>query len=408
MADIVYPASMRKVSYLQENCSSCMLNKNSRLPLYGEGKKGVLIVFEKQESIQQISKTYGVGSKFEFIIDILEDYNMYIDEDCWVTSAIQCYGQTVSQDNADCCKPALQRLINQLKPKLIIALGDITAKVLMSDLFAKEISVDRFHGFLHNNRQYKCNIMITYAPHSVKGDKRPTTIDDLIIKRDIHVAIKSLSSPRIEWKDEKECIHLLNDKQAVEYLKTAISNPAKRYNAFDYESNCLRPYNDDAKLYCVSIADSVDNAVAFMLNDNTIPLFKEWLKTPQICKIAHNSAFERSWSIVKLGVTPVNFKIDTMLLMHVLDNRANKILGIKFLAPVLIGCDVWNAHIEGYLESNKQDKAQHGSYAINSIHKIPLRQLLTYDAIDSLVEFRVFKLLMEWLKTYYDRFPDEE
>ena len=46
MADIEFPAVMRKVTYSTENCGACMLNKQSKLPLYGRGGKIILIVFE--------------------------------------------------------------------------------------------------------------------------------------------------------------------------------------------------------------------------------------------------------------------------------------------------------------------------------------------------------------------------
>ena len=74
MADIEFPAVMRRVTYSTENCGACMLNKQSKLPLYGRGGKKILIVFEKQEAINQTSKTYAVGSKFDFVKDFLEEF----------------------------------------------------------------------------------------------------------------------------------------------------------------------------------------------------------------------------------------------------------------------------------------------------------------------------------------------
>ena len=90
---------------------------------------------------------------------------------------------------------------------------------------------------------------------------------------------------------------------------------------------------------------------------------------------------------------------DTMLLFHAMDNRKYKVRTIKFLGPMLTGCQIWNERIEGYFESDTE-----GSYGINKIRQIPQRQLLIYNAMDSLIEFRVFNVLMEQLKDYEKTF----
>lgn len=405
MAGFVYPNSMLKASYAVENCPSCGLHRNSRLQLFGQGKKRILILFDKQESIQQVSHTYGVGDKYEFIKDVLGTYHIYPDEDCWITSIVQCYGN-VELHHAECCYPYIVKVIKKLQPELIIAFGEFAPKVILKPLLGN-VSVDQVHGFVHTNRDLHCRIMFTYAPHSNIKGKRSDNVDDLIIKRDIHNAINALEMPFPEWKDETGCIHILNDKAAVEWLETAINDKRKRYMAFDYETNCLRPYNADAKLLCVSIADSVDNSVSFMLNDNTIPSFIDWLKTDHIAKIAHNTAFERQWSAVKLRTQPHQLICDTMLLAHSLDNREIKWLSIKFLSPLLTGSAVWNDAVEQYIHPLKQDEAEHGSYAINRLHEVPQRQLLLYCGIDSLVEYRVAILLNKLMNTFYEGFYAE-
>jgi hypothetical protein len=109
--------------------------------------------------------------------------------------------------------------------------------------------------------------------------------------------------------------------------------------------------------------------------------------------------------MVKLGVTPYKLVHDTMLMAHTLDNRDRTWLSIKFLAPMLTGCAVWNNHIEPYF---KTDKEKYGEYGINRIHEIPLRDLLKYNALDSLLELRTFKILMQYMKDFYNTFPNDE
>ena len=206
-------------------------------------------------------------------------------------------------------------------------------------------------------------------------------------------------------KDENQCIRVLTPKDAVNELKMRIADETPRYAALDYEANCLKPYNENAKLYSCAISEDVNDSFAFMLDDTTIPYMKEYWRTKNITKIAHNTAYERTWTMVKLGVTPYKLVHDTMLMAHTLDNRDRTWLSIKFLAPMLTGCAIWNNHIEPYF---KTDKEKYGEYGINRIHEIPQRDLLKYNGYDALLELRVFHILMSYLKTYYNTFPSED
>ena len=400
MADIEFPAVMRRVTYSTENCGACMLNKQSKLPLYGRGGKKILIVFEKQEAINQTSKTYAVGSKFDFVKDFLEENNIYMDTDCWVTSAIQCYSTSIEYKQAQCCKPALQRTIKMLKPELVIAFGDLTCKMLLEDNL-DGVSIDLCHGLLHNSRNFNCNMLFTFSPHTARKNSKTDDIDALIIKSDLRVALNSLKTPYKAWKDEKECVTILTPKQSIQWLKNEINNTTKRYVAFDYECNSLRGYSKASKIVCVSIATDLDTVHVFDITDENKNTFIEWLKTDHLIKIAHNSAYERQFSINKLGVNPHKLHIDTMLLAHILDNREINWFSIKFLAKMLLGTPEWETNTKKLLKASKKDDEKYGSYALNKIDLVPKRQLLTYCGVDSLVELRVASIFLKQLNNFY-------
>lgn len=405
MRGFQYPDSMRKVEYATPNCSACMLRKDTRLQLFGAGGKKILILLDAQDASQQSLKTYGTGEKFSVIKDILEQYGIDIAEDCWTSSVVQCFTLEPAEKNAICCKPLTDRLINTLKPTLIIAFGELCAKVLLDGLITDGIYLDRVHGVVHNSRTYGCNIMFTYMPHKPTYN---TTVDDLIIRRDIHRAVISLHSKRRQWKDEKSCVRILGEDAAIAQLEDCIKNPVKRFAALDYETNSLRPYNKNAKVLSMAISESANDSFSFQLTEKVIPHMVRYWQTEHIMKIAHNTAFERMWTAVKLHVLPVNLKVDTMILMHVLDNRETTFLSIKFLAPMLLGCGSWDGFISRYIDATREDKIGYGSYALNAMEQAPVRQLLLYNGIDSLVEYRVFIELMELLNTYGLTFPNED
>lgn len=389
--------------YAQSNCTACRLNCKSKIQLAGKGKKRILVLTDKQDAIQQATKTYMRGDHYTYIRDVLYQYGLSTD-DYWMTSTIQCYSEKPTEHHALHCKPNIIKLIKTLKPVLVIGFGQFTASVLLSDSIVdgKGINIERVHGFLHPDRKLNCNMMFTYAPHPSAYSK--DSVEDKLIRRDVHVAVQSLKKPCMEFKDESQCVRVLSPKEAVSELEKCIKNDTERYSALDYETNCLKPYNSNSKLVSCAISEDWNDSFAFLIDDLTAPLLRQYWRTKHITKIAHNTAFERTWTMIKLGVTPYRLIHDSMLLAHGLDNRPD-ILSIKFLAPMLTGCALWNKHIEPYFET---DKKKYGEYGLNRISEIPVRQLLTYNGYDALLELRVFMLLMDYIKDYYGTFPTEE
>ena len=388
------------------NCTACRLNKDSKLQLAGEGKRKLLVILEYQDAIQQATKTYMRGERYAYIRDVLAQYGL-TPADYWITSAIQCYANEPTVARAVHCKPNIVSLIKTLQPSFVLGFGQATASAMLQDAIADGggTDLDRVHGFVHPDRVLGCRMLFTYNPHPSTYTRN--SIEDNIIRRDIHIAMREFSKPAVTYRDELECVRILTPSEAVSELTARIADKTERVVALDYETNALKPYNSDSKLLSCAISEDENDSFAFMLTDETIPLLRDYWRTPHITKVAHNSAFERVWTMVKLGVTPYKLLHDTMLLAHGLDNREGRWLSIKFLAPMLTGCAIWNKHIEMFLESTAAAKAQRGEYSLNRIHEIPVRQLLTYNAVDSLVELRVFHILIQYLREYYDTFPSD-
>ena len=70
-----------------------------------------------------------------------------------------------------------------------------------------------------------------------------------------------------------------------------------------------------------------------------------------------------------------------MLAAHVL-NYARGVTGLKFQAFVLLGAESYNNHIEPFLKSV-------GKSPFNRIQDIDLKDLLLYNGLDSLLEYKV-------------------
>ena len=104
MIDLEY-SGIPSLAVCNPDCISCGLNRSSGISVYGNGAKRMLIVFDAQTSIMATSKSYGIGHEFTFIKNQLYKYGIVAEEDCWVTSAVQCYSPSVTSRHMDCCRP---------------------------------------------------------------------------------------------------------------------------------------------------------------------------------------------------------------------------------------------------------------------------------------------------------------
>ena len=71
---------------------------------------------------------------------------------------------------------------------------------------------------------------------------------DRIVERDIHLAVMALQTPYKAWKEEKQCVSVCSQKEAVKRLAGAIANTKERWMALDYETTGLKPHNANQKL----------------------------------------------------------------------------------------------------------------------------------------------------------------
>jgi coenzyme F420-reducing hydrogenase alpha subunit len=118
----------------------------------------------------------------------------------------------------------------------------------------------------------------------------------------------------------------------------------------------------------------------------------ELLSNSNIGKIAHNMKFEHSWAKEKLGVEVQGWEWDTMLMSHVQDNRQG-ITSLKYQTYVQMGIIDYSSMIEPYLEGIEKKNG-------NSLNRVPelisthdgKQQLLKYNALDAVYEYRLWKL----------------
>lgn len=365
-------------------CGSCGLFRTCNSPkmkYVGKGEKKILIVTENptQEEDRNGNGTY-LGASGAFLKECLRENGIDLFEDCWRINAIQCYpGEEVPTDNQIlACSPNLIKTVLELQPVSIILLGTVAVKALLSWAWKDSIgSGETWMGMNIPCQKLNSWINPTYSPNFLLKKDDPL-YDRMFLK---HLK-KSLLKTKAPWKKDPEHIKkveiIINPKEVISIIEEQMG--ISKTIAFDYETNALKPEIEGAKIVSCSICFDGKKTIAFPFSPSVIPSFVELLKSP-IQKIASNLKFEERWSRYHLKTRVRNWYWDTMIAAHVIDNRP-EITSIKFQSFVLLGTPSYNDNVKEYLKSKEKSK-------LNRIHEIPVNELLLYNGLDSLLEYKV-------------------
>jgi len=150
--------------------------------------------------------------------------------------------------------------------------------------------------------------------------------------------------------------------------------------AFDYETTGLKPDRPEQQIVsCSFCLDGYETWACRIDKKSHAALSKVLLSL--LPKIAANMKFEERWTRAKLGHGVANWDWDTMVAAHVLDNRPG-ITSLKFQAYVQFGIGEYDSTVAPYLRSDS-------SNGLNRIREVPIQDLLLYNGLDSLIEFKL-------------------
>ena len=375
-------------------CGLCGRYKNCKspkMPPTGRGRKKILFIAEAPGEEEDKNNIQLIGRSGQLLRRHLRKMNIDLDRDCWKTNAVICYKKdnpTPSDAIIKACRPNLMKTIKQYQPNVIVLLGKIAIKSLISVLWKEDDGIiSKWAGYTipcHNPNAW---IICTYHPAYLlrKNDR----VLDRFFGRHLRMTVeKSKSKP---WKEipnyESEVEIIMNPLQATKEIKMMVGKGGPA--AFDYETNCLKPEGEGTKIVSCSICWRGKKTIAFPWGGEIRQAMKELLKS-SLPKIASNIKFEDRWTRVKMKYPVRNWWWDTMIAAHILDNSP-KVTGLKFQSFVLLGAESYNDHIAPFLKSTKGTK-------FNRIHEIDLRDLLLYNGLDSLLEFLVAKRQMKLMR----------
>ncbi len=171
-------------------CTACTLCESRTQTVFsdGTGKSGVLFVGEAPGHQEDVRGLPFVGPAGQLLTDIIKKGMGLAREDVYICNVLKCRppeNRDPTSEEKSYCTPWLDRQIELVRPRLVIALGRHAAGHLLST----ELSLGRLRGRIHDRAGYK--VLVTYHPAYLlrsPGEKKECW-------KDIQLALRELGLP---------------------------------------------------------------------------------------------------------------------------------------------------------------------------------------------------------------------
>lgn len=364
-------------------CQRCGLFRScrtARVPPAGGGRRRILIVAGVPMSDDDAGMAH--------LRARLDKAGVSLDKDCWLASAVSCAPDDCRNPTGDeiaSCNKRLWKTIRELKPKVMILLGDVALESFLLGRWKKSVGgIGQWRGFAVPDHEAGCWVAPIHHPNHVLAcaakSKSGDDVSEVVFGEDLAKALRiAKDDPPMPKADAIDHVEVITSSREA---CLALNACKAKLIAFDYETTGIKPLSlPNHRVISCGVAESADKAYAFMLDDETRSHLFPLLRNTQVRKIAANMKFEELWTRFTYdGDGVLGWKWDTVLAAHVIDNRSG-ICGVKFQAYVNFGELGYNDAAEDYIKSRPD--------GYNRMEDMPKVQLLTYNAMDALLEYRI-------------------
>lgn len=401
----------KKVSQTKNSiahCGACKLYKNCKSPKMepvGRGEIKILHVAEAPGKNEDLKGEQLIGKAGQFYSKILRNLGIELNAGL-KTNAVNCRppkNRKPKTKEIDACRAKLLKTIDEFKPHVIIALGDCAVESLIKPRFQEKVGgITKWRGAVIPDREFNAWICPTFHPSYVTRDSSPDVVERLF-KDDLAHAIKMLDVPLPSFdKDEESKIEIIkHPDEATKWIRDLFNKNIK-LTAFDYETTGLKPQRTEQEIKTCAISYGPDHAAAFpMFMDDFefVDALTHYLSTPRIKKICANMKYERDWTHVKVYVPLNGLFYDTTIGGHFIDNRPG-ITSLDHQNYIYFGLPPYDRHLKKHLKNSV------GGNDLNDIDEIDLREILIYNGMDSMTEFRLGLVQMDHIGLDYSHLYD--
>lgn len=350
------------------------------MPVYGQGRKGVLVVGEAPGQNEDEQGRPFVGKAGQFLRQALGEIGISLDRDAWTTNALICRppkNKTPDPKQISYCRPNLLNAIRTYEPRVIVTLGKCALVSVLEGYWKGDVgSMEKWVGWrIPLERHWICP---TFHPAYLLRMKN--VLMDRLFLKDLTMAFELRADPPKREDFSKRIEILYDEREICREIQGAIDIGG--WCAVDYETNCIKPDWPQARIFSCALSNG-NRTISFPWIGKAVEAMGAFLRSEKSKKIASNLKMEERWTLQKFGHGVRNWGWDTMLASHCLDNRTG-ICSLKFQSFVRMGVPSYNESIQPYLVS------QQGPY--NRIHEVDIKNLLLYGGMDAILEYRLAML----------------
>ena len=431
-------------------CATCGLASGCLHPKMapsGDMEKGIYAVAEAPGEQEDRTGTQLVGKVGQRFRKELKALGVDLDKDCRKTNAVICRppdNRTPTPDEIASCRKFLFDDLSAAKPKVILLLGGAAIQSLLGGRWThdSDLTVTRWRGLAIPDQQLGAWVCPTFHPSYVEREESYKPAVKVLWQKDLRqaIAMEEIPLPKapepeirmlLKYSHVKEHLLMLWRKsKSKEMVKESYpfaglepgtqewkeywqANPKQqpamiRYRkdpnhlsgerligkpfiiALDYETTGLKPYGSDHKIWSCSIATSPENVAAWpwrLMDNELLALWRSLMESTECLKIGANIKFEQVWTRARCGHSIEGWHWDIMLAARVKDNRPGN-SSVAFQSYQRLG-------VLGFKDDTQPLLRAKDSNAINQIHKIPIRDLLRRNALDSAYEYAIALRQME-------------
>lgn len=384
---------------LEPLCGSCGLYQHCRspkIPVTGKGLKRILVVGEAPGENEDRDGKPFVGRAGNLLRQSLAKCDVDLFADCWVTNALACRptdergdNRTPTDKEVEYCRPAVVGAIRDLEPEVVIVLGGSAVTSLWGWLWSggSPGGMTRWAGWQIPHQRINAWLCPTWHPSYVQRCERDPNGDLVrrMFEKHLRDACGLRGRPWNKSPDYAARVSVeVSPTRAAERLR-ALLGARRGPVAWDLETTTLKPDGPYARILTCAVSDGFET-LSFPWHGAVKGVMRDFLRGP-IPKVGQNFKFETRWVLKEFGFVVRNWVWDTMLAMHVLDNRSY-ICGLDFQAFVFLGQEPWDQHVAAYMTGGDSCNAP------NRLAQVDLSELLRYGGMDALIEWEVAQVQM--------------
>lgn len=398
--DILVPSGPTVFS--APRCGLCGLYtkcKSPKMPVYGKGKKEILVCGEAPGEQEDKRNRPFVGPAGQFLKESLDLVGINMERDCWLTNSLICRppnNATPTNNQISYCYPNIKKVIQELNPKVILTVGRSALQSVLTEIWQDDLgNLSRWVGWKIPCRKFNAWIIPTYHPSFVLRElNNKSPVQSIFLA---HLKMLSDVTKKPYKQVPTDRIRILHDTQEAAQVLQEITKQ-QPVIAFDYETSSLKP-DEGGSIVSAAVAWN-DQAISFPWYGNHLLEAWDALMKSKCPKVAHNLIFEDRWTTnqqrpwkqvgkneysapKRLFMKVNNWVWDTMVMAHVLDGRKG-ICSLGFQSLILLGVENYWRNLPNFNEFQDTNGKQS-----NKIFTNQLDSLLEYNAKDALYTLQI-------------------